>query len=193
MPVYLDEQMVGEDTSEVNFPGLILCAGVVVQMSNGRLIGVHITDGSSEKEMLAELKRRMTAAQGIARNLYIVTNLDVHKAHKGMTPLQMAQELKISMTSNVCYYDTLKLKPTEKGIFARLTYDAKTAQCGVILANEESMTGTYVRGAVPGGLNNVRKYSTEKGWHVPSGSFHKVGINGPVMQIGGTATFQSIN
>src|SRR5690606_34303338 len=75
MAVYLDEEMVGEDRNEIGYPHLLLCMGVTVLMRNGRLIGTHITTGTTEAQLLAEVKRRIQSDPSSPYLLYVTGDL----------------------------------------------------------------------------------------------------------------------
>src|SRR5712691_8761699 len=134
MAVYLDEEYVGSDPTEIIYPHLLLCMGVTCLMSDGRLFGAHIGDGSSEDAVLAGLKSRITGQPSKPVALYVTGNRAIQQSHGGKTPQAKAQGLGYKGAVHV--YDTAKLKPND-GSFVRIVSNGGTAACSVYALKDQ--------------------------------------------------------
>lgn len=136
MPVYLDEDMVGSDTSELIFPHLLLCMGVACQLSNGRLVGCHISNATTEPAVLAELRRQIESDPGSPKRLYMIADFSQHFLHTKHSFTAKARDL--GYTGQIFVLDT---KPVLKrdGAFARVVSSGGAAPGTVyILADEDA-------------------------------------------------------
>jgi hypothetical protein len=181
MTLYLDEDMVGTDTTQINYPHLLLCAGVTIQLSNGRLIGGHITNVTHEEPILAELKRLVDSDPGTPVRVYIIANLAVHN---GKSPMQKASTLGFFRENpnriQLVVYDTKKLNPDD-GTFARLVSSGGRDMCTVYAVRDQTVRPyQYTSGAnrfAESKALNHKKYNTEMDtWDIPN--IAKKGING---------------
>lgn len=121
MTIYLDEDCVGEDPNEIAYPHLLLCMGVTCQLQNGRLIGAHITNDSTEQTVLKEMKRRIDSDPSKPVALYITGHLINHWNNKGGSPEAKAKQL--GYRGDVYGYDTARLNPTD-GSFVKINSQA---------------------------------------------------------------------
>ena len=60
MPLYLDEDLVGQDPAEICYPHLLLCMGVTVLMQDGSLVGAHFTKPAPKRTCVPRWSSRST-------------------------------------------------------------------------------------------------------------------------------------
>lgn len=167
MAIYLDEEMVGEDPNEVAYPHLLLCMGVTCVLDNGVLIGSHVTNGNTERVLLAEMRQRIEAHHPhIPRKLYITGDIARHDSQGGMPVTDKARAL--GYIGEVKTFDTGTLNPTD-GSFVRITSDNHGNCTVVAMLNQEATPyglGHYVEG-VSGDINRYVPGNPDNPWGRP--------------------------
>jgi len=94
MAIFLDEDMVGADANVIIYPRLLLCMGVTVLMSDGWLVGGHVSDHTTELHVLGEIANQIAARPGAhTEHLYCTGNYARHRAHGGLKVSQKAAAL----------------------------------------------------------------------------------------------------
>jgi hypothetical protein len=127
MPIFLDENMVGDDANQIIYPRLVLCMGVTVLMSNGHLVGAHVTDHTTEAAVLAKLALEIAAlGPATAVHLYCTGNVHDHSQHGGLDIQQKAAAL--GFHGRAFLLDT---PPYTNGTFVRVTSNGANHKCSI--------------------------------------------------------------
>jgi hypothetical protein len=164
MAIYLDEDCLGGPDDEINYPHLLLCMSLTIQMRDGKLFGVHITSSTVEKLLLAKLRN---FSQGSPRRIYVIGDQGVHQNKaKGKAPLLKAKELQYYSEFDVVTYDTSQLNG-KQGYFVRLVSPGGEQECTVYAAKDEDIR-PYPVSRDSRDTAKVKKYSTfNQGWVAP--------------------------
>lgn len=83
MAVFLDEDQIGSDAGMIGYPHLLLCMGVTVVMSDGSLIGAHVSNADTEQQVMGRLLQDITAHGGAMSQLYCAANVAEHVGRHG--------------------------------------------------------------------------------------------------------------
>ncbi len=134
MPVYLDEDMVATDPSEIRFPHLLLCAGVVCLMSDDSVIGGHISGSSTEDAVLAEMALQIGNSAANPAALYIVTDIAEHFRFSRLSFTEKAAAL--NYVGDIRIVDSGPIQ-NGNGVFARILGIAGTGGCQVFVEPNE--------------------------------------------------------
>lgn len=144
MTIYLDEDMIGSDRAELIFPHLLLCMGIVCQLSNGRLLGCHISGSSTEDGVLNELRSQIESDPGDPIRLYMIADFSKHFLHTKLSFTAKAKALNYS--GEIYVLDTQSILKND-GAFARLVSSGGSALCNVYtLADEDARPYSMVSG-----------------------------------------------
>lgn len=147
MPIYLDEDMVGQDPNEICFPHLLLCMGVVVLMTDGSLIGAHFTIPDTEAQVGAEMAAQITAhtgAHGTAMHqLYCSGDLPLHCGHHGGMDIQNKAGM-LNFHGDAYSFDTSAIKP-KHGTFVSVQSNGPNINCTIYYKRDEKVNKLYDR------------------------------------------------
>lgn len=143
MPIYLDEDMVGQDPAEICFPHLLLCMGVVVLMTDGSLIGAHFTLPDTEAGVAAELLQQINANGSGMHQLYCMGDLPVHCGHHGGMDVQGKANL-LGFHGDAYTFDTSGIKP-KNGTFVSVQSNGPTHNCTISYKRDEKVSKLYDR------------------------------------------------
>ena len=180
MPIFLDEDMVGQDAAEISYPHLLLCMGVTVLMADGTLIGAHFTTPGTEAAVGAEMVRQIadyTAHHHAGmRQLYCAADLPVHTVHSGGLDVRGKANL-LGFHGDAYAFDSHSIKPQD-GTFVSVQSNGPNQQCGIYYKRDEKVKPLYQIGHGP----NVSKISSYKGTlqGVPSTT---TGLAGPIHKL----------
>ena len=176
MPTYLDEDMVGQDPTEICYPHLLLCMGVTVLMADGTLIGGHFTTPTTEAGVAAEMVRQINAHPSAMYELYCAGNFPVHLiTHKGQDVPGKAQLL--GFHGDAYSFDTSSIKPKD-GTFVTVLSNGPNHNCSIFYKRDEKARGLYQKGSAP----TVKKISSS-GKVSPAPHFGTVGLTGPIHKL----------
>jgi hypothetical protein len=175
MPIYLDEDCVGSDPAVICYPHLLLCMGVTVLMSDGSLVGAHVSNSRTEDDVLSELA---SAIAGVApltmRRMYCTGNVDLHINHGGKSVQQKAKA--IGFHGKAYLFDTGRINPKD-GTFVQVTSNGANHQCAIQYKRDEKVRSLYVN--TPGG--SVKRISSYRG--VIAEQAAKSGLSGPIHKL----------
>lgn len=161
MAVYLDEDHIGSDANELVFPNLLLCMGLGCQMSDGSLIGCHISGASTEDAVLAEVKAKIAAHVGTPKWLYMCADFKEHFLERKLTFTAKART--IGFTGDIFVLDTRPLVGAG-GAHVRFKSTGSVSPCHVFVLAEADAR-PYPSGNLanlPQG-SSLLKYSSFKG------------------------------
>ncbi len=140
MPIYLDEDMVGQDPNCIAYPHLLLCMGVTFLLSDGSLLGAHITTHDTEAAVLG----KMTNTIGLlppgttADRLYLTGNAGIHF---GGAMDAHAKARALGYGAIVYMFDTSMIKPKD-GTFVMLTSNGPGVHPGIQYKRNEKLAYT---------------------------------------------------
>jgi hypothetical protein len=165
MAVYLDEDFIGQDGTELVFPNLLLCMGIGCQMRDGTLLGCHVSGSSTEEAVLAELKSRIDARPDRPRWLYMIADFEQHFLDRKLSFTEKARAL--GFNGDVFVLDTRPIVG-DKGAHARLEANGDNRPCSVSVLKDEDARpyGNGPTSRLPNG-STVAKYSTFRQELVP--------------------------
>lgn len=157
MPIFLDEDRIGSDRNAICYPHLLLCMGVTVLMSDGSLVGAHVSDATTEDAVLAELAAEIRGLAPLTmQRMYCTGNMDVHTSHGGKSVEQKANA--IGFHGKAYLFDTGRIKPRD-GTFVQVTSNGANHQCSIQYKRDEKVRSLYV--TTPGPL--VKRINTYRG------------------------------
>lgn len=146
MPIFLDEDMVGEDPAEICYPHLLLCMGVTVLMSDGSLIGAHFTTPSTEAGIAAEMVAKIAAAHpATMHELYVAANLPEHVVKYGGMDVQGKAAL-LNFHGDAYSLDSSSINPQD-GTFVAVRSNGPNNRCGIYYKRDEKVQPLYQTGA----------------------------------------------
>jgi hypothetical protein len=155
MPIFLDEDQVGEAGDQICFPHLLLCMGVVAKMSDGHLIGAHFTTQTTEQGIVAELTQRINAYIAnhnvTLQELYCAGDFPEHARYGGQNPKGKAQLLNFHGT--LYSFDASTIEP-QQGTFVAFTSNGPNHRCAVNYKRNEKVTYTAGNGAMGSKINS---------------------------------------
>ena len=180
MPIFLDEDMVGQDGAEICYPHLLLCMGVTVLMADGHLIGAHFTTPSTEAGVGAELARQIadyTANhhEGM-HHLYCAANVGMHVGSAGGANVR-GKAAMIGFHGDAYTFDSSSIKPKD-GTFVSVRSNGPAHKCSIFYKRDEKARPVYQAGTGA----NVSLISSYKGtqFNVPSA---KTGLSAPIHKL----------
>ena len=164
MTLFLDEDMVGSDRTELAYPRLILCMGVTCVLGNGTLVGTHINGTHTEKALLAKLAEEVQRIGGGCQLMIMAGNFDEHFNSGMLLPHEKAREM--GFIGKIHAYDTGKLSPGPDGSFVRVVSGggSNIASIDVYAMKEGNQYTTASGSTKPQGL---LRYSPNRGWNAP--------------------------
>lgn len=175
MPIYLDEDRVGADPAVICYPHLLLCMGVTVLMSDGSLVGAHVSNSTTEDAVLHELASEIARLAPLTmRRMYCTGNVDLHTNSGGKSVQQKANA--IGFHGKAYLFDTGRIKPKD-GTFVQVTSNGPNHQCAIQYKRDEKVRSLYVN--APGGP--VKRISHIRG--VIAEQAAKSGLSGPVHKL----------
>jgi hypothetical protein len=175
MPIYLEEDCVGADPTVICYPHLLLCMGVTVLMSDGSLVGAHVSNSRTEDEVLRVLTREINGLAPLTmQRMYCTGNVDLHTNHGGKSVQDKAAA--IGFRGKAYLFDTGRIKPKD-GTFVQVTSNGPNHQCAIQYKRDEKVRSLYVY--TPGG--QVKRISTHRG--VIDEAAAKSGLSGPIHKL----------
>ena len=177
MPIYLDEDMVGQDQAEICYPHLLLCMGVTVLMADGSLVGAHFTTPGTEAGVMAEMVRQIAAHPAAMHQLYCAADLPEHVVkYGGMNVRAKAQALGFHGTAYS--FDSSSIKPQD-GTFVAIRSNGPNNPCGIYYKRDEKVRPLYETVGAPPLVSKVSGYKgTQIG--VPAS---KTGLSAPINKL----------
>jgi hypothetical protein len=153
MPIYLDEDMMGDDPSEIGFPHLLICLGLVC-VTDDRLLGFHGTSPESTAKAMPSFANWL-GNQGVAggdiRTLYGTANLrERYKAShlKDKWKNEMTQIAGVlGFKGQVYGFDATAIDP-KGGFYAEFHAQHLTHTCKLFYKASKKMTYTKPGGTV---------------------------------------------
>lgn len=142
MPKFLDEDMVSDDPAEICYPHLLLCMGVTLKMSDGHLVGAHVTNPGTEGAVLAELGQQIATYIGnhpgtTMEQLYCTGNFAEHVTnHGGGTVSDKAQTL--GFHGDAFCFDSSLIGPKD-GTFVAVRSNGVGHNCGIFYKRDEKV------------------------------------------------------
>ncbi len=147
MPIYLDEDMAGEDANEICFPHLLLCMGVTVLMSDGSLIGAHFTTPDTEADLAAAMLARINAHGGAMVHLYCAADLPEHVVKFGGMDVRGKAQL-LGFHGDAYSFDTSSIDPAD-GTFVTVRSNGPNHKCSLYYKRDDKVKALYQRGNGP--------------------------------------------
>jgi len=175
MAVYLDEDFIGVDSRQLVFPNLLLCMGLGCLMSDGSLVGCHISGSSTEDAVLAEVKSRIASRTGTPRWLFMFADFHEHFLDRKLSFTAKARA--IGFAGEIFVLDT-RPRVGKGGAYVRLVSNGGATPCDAYLHAEKDAQ-PYATGSpstLPPG-SAIVKYS----------SFHKAIVTPGSIKIGDSA------
>jgi hypothetical protein len=180
MPIYLDEDMVGQDPAEICYPHLLLCMGVTVLMTDGTLIGAHFTTPDTEADIAAEMVQQINAHGHAMHQLYCSGSLPEHVVKFGGAGIQGKAQL-LGFHGDAYSFDSSSIDPQD-GTFVAVRSNGPNHKCSIYYKRDEKVKTLYQ----PGNGTNVSKIvpasrlRAAQVLNVPSA---KTGLTGPVHKL----------
>jgi hypothetical protein len=142
MPIFLDEDMISGDPAEVCYPHLLLCMGVTVKMSDGYLIGAHVSEPTTEALVLAELVQQINAYialhHGVTMDkLYCTGDFAEHVTHHGGGDVA-AKAQALGFHGDAYSFDASPIKP-KHGTFVTVRSNGPAHPCGIFYKRDEKV------------------------------------------------------
>jgi hypothetical protein len=180
MAIYLDEDTVGQDPTEICYPHLLLCMGVTVLMTDGRLIGAHFSTPTTEAEVAAEMVVQINAHTAAMHHLYCTADLPVHIVQCGGMDVAGKAQL-IGFHGDAYSFDTSLIDPQD-GTFISVQSNGPNNKCGIYYKRDEKVQPLYQTGV---GTNVSKIESARFGQpaqvlNVPS---KRTGLSGPIHKL----------
>lgn len=145
MAIYLDEDEVGSDPRTIGYPHLVLCMGVTVVMSDGSLIGAHVSNPSTENNVLGQLLVDIQRHGGAMTQLYCAADVAEHcGVHHCLDITGKANALGFSGPGYLFDFGYIKAKD---GAYFEVTSAGANAQCALRFKRNENVAYTPGAGA----------------------------------------------
>jgi hypothetical protein len=161
MPIYLDENMMGADTSVIGFPHLLLCMGVVCA-TDEKLFGIHLTDVGDAQKVMPHFATWL-GAQGVGTNdirtIYTSANMAVRYGKDISVTTRIARRREelgalgntLGYKGKIYFFDGSIIVPKD-GYYAEFRAKHTTNRCRIFYKRNEKMVYTTTlsgQGALP--------------------------------------------
>lgn len=180
MPIFLDEDMISSDPAEICYPHLLLCMGVTVKMSDGYLVGAHVTEPTTEAHVLAELVQQINTYianhHGVTMDkLYCTGNFQEHVTTHGGGDVA-AKAGALNFHGDAYSFDASLIQPRD-GTFVTIRSNGPAHPCGIFYKRDEKVKYDNVSGPMVSQISsyrmNVRQTPTAKtGFRKPIHKLH---------------------
>ena len=166
MAIFLDEDEIGVDTTMIGYPHLLLCMGVAVVMNDGSLIGAHVSNQTTEANVLNGLLQKVTAHGGNMSQLYCFANMAEHVTRHGCMDIT-GKANAIGFHGQGYSFDFAFMKPKD-GAYCEITTTGAGSVATVRYKRNEKLD--YARG---GGATVTK---STKDWHGKAKQFDKPSV-----------------
>lgn len=180
MPIYLDEDMVGQDPAEICYPHLLLCMGVTVLMADGTLIGAHFTTPDTEANIAAEMVQQINAHGSAMHQLYCAGSLPEHVVKFGGAGIQGKAQL-LGFHGDAYSFDSSSIDPQD-GTYVAVRSNGANHKCSIYYKRDEKVKPLYQAGAGANvsKIDPATNYRAARVQNVASG---KTGLTGPIHKL----------